>query len=181
MHGTHLVVQQFDGLAHTSISELAPLCVTLKQAWGADKVTISTTWVLEQTKADSCGTIALGHFALSLGLITYEQAMHFEALHSSFAICSSLAGSCGFVGFGIEEKVNHDLAQLLPAKGVPEENVKDRIQAALKVFGSEAIGKGAPSQQQVGSLEATWKQPPTSFHVGHQSGASTAHTRSIAK
>ena len=163
MHGTHLVVQQFDGLAHTSISELAPLCVTLKQAWGADKVTISTTWVLEQTKADSCGTIALGHFALSLGLITYEQAMHFEALHSSFAICSSLAGSCGFVGFGIEEKVNHDLAQLLPAKGVPEENVKDRIQAALKVFGSEAIGKALQANNKWAALKQLGNSRPRPF------------------
>ena len=94
-----LAVQQLDGLTHTPLCALAPLCHRLKAAWQVESVTLTTSWRIEQTKTTSCGTIAFGRFALELGMISFEQAMHFGALHNSFAVCSNLLGMCRMHGF----------------------------------------------------------------------------------
>ena len=164
MLGDHLEVQMYDGLALTPLSVLAPLCASLKRAWNASTIAVSTTWKLEQTRTDSCGTIALGHFALGSGLISYEQAMHFEQLHQSLAIGSCLLGPCRLHGFGVEERsVSEDLAKILPSKGVPEAQVKDRIQAAIKAFGIDAIGKALKSNNQWASLKQLGNSRPRPF------------------
>ena len=46
----------------------------------------------------------------------------------------------GPVGFGADEAaVAGSLEQILPSKGVPNEAVKPRINAAIKVFGVKAL------------------------------------------
>ena len=65
--GDSLAVLQFDGLAWTSLSELAPLVATLKKAWHVQSVHIRSVWDFPQQRSDSCGTIALAHFAYQIG------------------------------------------------------------------------------------------------------------------
>eukprot|EP00435_Cladocopium_sp_Y103_P045090 s956_g12.t2 len=164
LSGDQLDVRQFDGLGLTSLSALAPLCMTLKQAWNAKSVSLCTSWKIEQTKPDTCGTIALGHFALETGLISFEQAMHFESLHSSLAVCSSLHGPCHLYGFGFDERqVSQDLTKILPGKGVPEAQVKDRVQAAIKIFGLEALGKAMQASNQWAALKQLGNNRPKPF------------------
>lgn len=159
-----LKVVQYDGLAQTPLSALAPLCATLKRAWNATTVSLTSTWIIEQTRSDSCGTVALGHFALQAGLISYEQAMHFEELHPCFAACSSLLGGCQLQGFGPDEKkITDELTQILPSKGVPEAHVKDRIQAAMKIFGADAIGKTLQAANEWAALKQLGNSRPKPF------------------
>ena len=42
-----LVVQHSDGLTHTSLCALAPLCHRLKAAWQVESVTLTTSWRIE--------------------------------------------------------------------------------------------------------------------------------------
>ena len=140
LQGRTLSIVQYDGLAQTPISRLAPLACALKRSWNADSVILSTTWDFPQHEADSCGTIALAHFAYHVGAISYEQATCFENLHASLAVCSHMAMFQGPVGFGADEAaVAGSLEQILPSKGVPNEAVKPRINAAIKVFGVKAL------------------------------------------
>eukprot|EP00438_Fugacium_kawagutii_P020260 Skav218155 [mRNA] locus=scaffold4591:37336:49156:+ [translate_table: standard] len=157
------VFNVWDGLGLVTLSDLAHLCASVKKAWGARSVLLNSQWIIEQTRADSCGTVALGHFALTIGQITYEQAMHFESLHPCFATCSSLLSQGSPEGFGNEAHVQHDLAELLPTKGVPEDKVKERIQAAFKTFGHEAIGKALRARNQWAALKQLGNSRPKPF------------------
>lgn len=164
LKGAHVEVRVFDGLAHTSLSSLAPLCLSLKKAWNAETISVSTSWIIEQSRGDSCGTVALGHFALLSDLITYEQAMHFEQLHSCFAVGSCLLGPCRLSGFGPDDRsVAADLAKILPSKGVPEDQLKERTQAALKAFGAEAIAKALRTNNPWASLKQLGNSRPRPF------------------
>ena len=101
MQGSVLVLTQYDGLQKGKLSDLQPLADSVKQAWHPSTVRINSTWIIEQTRPDSCGTIALGHFARLLGLMSLEQAAAFEDLHSSFAVCSRMVPcSSTLIGFG---------------------------------------------------------------------------------
>ena len=162
--GSHLAVRVFDGLAQTPLSSLAPLVVSLKKAWNAETISVSTSWIIAQSRGDSCGTVALGHFALLSELISYEQAMHFEQLHPSFAVASCLLGSCRLSGFGPDDRsVAADLAKILPSKGVPEDQLKERTQAALKAFGAEAIAKALRTNNPWASLKQLGNSRPRPF------------------
>ena len=136
----------------------------MKKAWNAETISVSISWIIEQSRGDSCGTVALGHFALLSDLITYEQAMHFEQLHSCFAVGSCLLGPCRLSGFGPDDRsVAADLAKILPSKGVPEDQLKERTQAALKAFGAEAIAKALRTNNPWASLKQLGNSRPRPF------------------
>ena len=82
---------QYDGLQKGSIGPLTQIGQAIKTAWNAKSLQIHTCWKVPQTRPDSCGTIALAHFALQAGLITYEQATHFESMHDGFATSSAVS------------------------------------------------------------------------------------------
>eukprot|EP00438_Fugacium_kawagutii_P013811 Skav210602 [mRNA] locus=scaffold234:31140:35777:- [translate_table: standard] len=165
-----LHLQQFDGLDKTPLMSLRTLAESMKSIWKFRAVHLSTTWIIEQTQPDSCGTVALGHFALRLNAISFEQAMHFEMWHISFAACSRMQGGIDEVGYGPStEAVQESLKQLLPSKGVPEHALGDRVQAAIKTFGVEALDKALSSKHQWSSLKQLGNSRPRPFFwVTHQ-------------
>lgn len=180
--GDSLAVLQFDGLAWTSLSELAPLVATLKKAWHVQSVHIRSVWDFPQQRSDSCGTIALAHFAYQIGVITYEQAVNFESLHDSLAICSSLCAP-GPCGFGSDEAaVVSTLEQILPSKGVPPDEVPHRAAAAIKVFGIKAVQKALNSSNQWAALKTLGNSKPKPFlWVTHQELQAHIQERSQSK
>ena len=125
--GPSLRVQQYDGLAWTSLSALAPVVSTLKREWDMQHVLLQSSWDFQQHQNDLSGTLVLAHFAYHVGSFTYEQAVNFEASHDSFAVCSSAMLSPGLCGFGPDEiAVISTLEQILPSKGVPVAEVPHR-------------------------------------------------------
>eukprot|EP00435_Cladocopium_sp_Y103_P031561 s1432_g8.t1 len=118
LQGDTLSVKVYDGLACTDANQLRPLLDFLRGEWQAAHVQVQTLWEVPQTRVDSCGTIALAHFGLQVGLLTHDQAMHFELFHESFAICGSLAGFQGPVGWGMA-------ASVLPRPPVRHQTRKD--------------------------------------------------------
>ncbi len=143
-----LTLTQYDGLQKGLLTDLHPLADALKQFWNPVTVKIHSTWIIEQTRPDSCGTVALGHFASLLGLISSDQAVSFEDLHPSFAVCSQLVPfPSALIGFGTpeEEAIVLALEQILPAKGVAVSKVRERAQAGIKALGIQPLQKALGS------------------------------------
>ena len=164
VHDSVLHVGLFDGLACTSLSSLAPLIDLLKRAWNPKSVVSSTSWVFPQRYGHTCGSLAIAHFAYHLGLITFGQGFDFELMHDSLAICSNLLGSGGPIGFGNEEQVIREtLEQLLPSKGVPSTELANRIQAAIKTFGTQALTKALKEKQVWPALKQLGSNRPKPF------------------
>ena len=159
-----LQITQFDGLAFTTIQQLTPLVEHLKSAWQVTRVVVTSTWEIPQSRINTCGTVALAHFGLSLGLLTWDQAVQFENLHDSLAICGSMTNIHGLSGFGAEENaIIKSLEQILPAHGVPHEEVKSRAQAAIKVFGVPAVTRALGAKNTWMALKQLGNSRPKPF------------------
>ena len=169
-HNDQLRIRHYDGLAQTSLSCIAPVCAKLKDCWGCRGISIINTWNLVQTKPDSCGTIAIGHFLGVLGLAPEPHCFDFESLHSSFAACSALAGHTTLQGFGPEEEaIVRSLEQILPSKGVAASDVANRAQAAIRVLGAAQISKALESKNTWAALKSLGNSKPKPFMwVTHQ-------------
>ena len=153
----------YDGLAQTSLLQIAPVIASLKKTWKINKVQAITTWTVPQTRADSCGTIALAHFGLVTGLLTETQGKQFEQLHESLAVCGSKVSS-GPIGWGVEEAdVIKALEKILPSHGVPLDNVKTRAQAAIKIFGVAAVHRALQAKNVWMSLKQLGNSRPKPF------------------
>eukprot|EP00438_Fugacium_kawagutii_P024522 Skav231373 [mRNA] locus=scaffold1586:748449:753841:+ [translate_table: standard] len=168
MVGDMLVMTVFDGLRLTPLSVFATVAARLKRAWKANHVHLSSTCTFPQTRSDTCGTIALAHFAHSVGVITYEQAMNLELLHDGFAFLSNMPCFDGPTGFGADDEVIiRSLEQLLPSKGVPPDEVKARAVAAIKVFGHQALDQALKSKNAWGALKSLGNSKPRPFTWVH--------------
>ena len=169
-HHRQLHVSHFDGLAQTPLSRIASLCKKLKECWGCSGLSIVNTWTLAQTRPDSCGTIAIGHFLSALGLAPEPYCFDFETLHPSFAACSALAGHTAMQGFGPEEEaIIKSLEQILPGKGVASQDVANRAQAAIRVLGAAQIAKALEAKNKWSALKSLGNSKPKPFMwVTHQ-------------
>lgn len=161
-----LHITQYDGLHKDDFACLRVLRNALTEAWKPFNTRICCTWIIEQHRSDSCGTIALAHFALVLGLISQEQAKIFEHLHPSFAVCSRLVHEpSGLIGFGSpeDEAIVASLEQILPAKGVPPNKVRERALAAIKTLGSQPLQKALEAKNVWASLKGLGSARPKPF------------------
>ena len=89
--------------------------------------------IMQQSRPDSCGTIALGHFAHRLGLLHQSEDCQIECLHVGLSILSQWLDThdrpmrgLGFGPAGNEFEVAHQLATLLNEKGVAPADALDR-------------------------------------------------------
>ena len=162
-HVVHLT--QFDGLLDADTSHIRVLGGVLQHSWGCSGYALERTWNIPQTFRDSCGTIALGHFALCLGFITPQEAIGFEAIHPGLALCSeAFSPTWSPIGFGSdEETITKELVGLLPSKGVAAEDVPSRAQAAIKLFGTAAILKALQQKNPWASLKTLGNSKPRPF------------------
>lgn len=163
-HDSELCITQYDGLGSTSIAKLDGICRILKTNWEAEHYQIETTWQVPQRRSDSCGTIALGHFAWCLGIISEQEMIGFEDIHPSLALCSEkLSPDAKVCGFRNDQEVTQALHKILPDKGVAPENIQARIQAAVKVLGVDQLSKALGSKNQWGALKALGNSKPRPF------------------
>ena len=161
---TTVQVKQFDGLHATPIAKLDGIVSVLKQEWKVKSHVIESTWQVSQTRPDSCGTIALGHFAWCLGVISTFDIIGFEEIHPCLVLCSeAFSPKFSLRGFSMEQQVIQALTQLLPEKGVAADQVASRIQAATKVFGSDALAKCFASKNPWSALKTLGNSKPRQF------------------
>lgn len=161
-----LVVTQYDGLQRCKLNALQLLVDILRPAWKPNRVRIGSTWIIEQTRSDSCGTVALGHFARILGLVSQEQASAFEDLHSSLAVCSRMVPSeANIIGYGgpDEEAIVLALEQILPSKGVPVSKVRERALESIKILGVQPLQKALATKNVWAALKNLGTSRPKPF------------------
>ena len=164
MQVSELHIIQYDGLLSTPLAQLEGICAFLKQHWSADRHFLETTWKVPQRRSDSCGTVALGHFAWCLGVISEQEVIGFEDIHPSLALCSeNFSPKASIRGFGNEQEVTQTLLRILPEKGVAPENVPARAQAAIKVLGIDQLCKAFASKNQWAALKALGNSKPRPF------------------
>lgn len=161
---TAVHVLQYDGLHATPIAKLEGIVSVLKHDWQVQSHVVESTWQVSQTRKDSCGTIALGHFAWCLGVISVEDIIGFEAIHPCLVLCSeAFSPKFSLRGFGNEQQVLQALSPLLQEKGVAADQVGSRIQAAIKVFGSDALAKCLASKNPWSALKTLGNSKPRQF------------------
>ena len=159
-----LHVAHYDGLRGTSLAYLEPLVSTLKQAWKPNHISIRSSWIFPQTRLDSCGTIALAHFGYILGLVSLTQARVFEKCHQSIAVVAGLVAPTSRVGYGPEDQsIIAALEQILPGKGVDTTEVKNRAEAAIKIFGAAKIGQALEAKNPWSALKQLGNSRPRPF------------------
>ena len=184
MQDATLHITHFDGLAQTSLLDIKPFGDHLQRVWNAASLVIVNTWVIEQTKPDSCGTVALAHYALQIGSITKEQAQTFESLHPSLAVCSQANPKHGSrLGFGPdEEAIIASLSQILPSKGVPQDAVRERALSAIKALGVTPLSKALHANNPWAALKALGSARPRPFMwITHDELQAHIQSRAVAK
>ena len=165
-----LHIVQFDGLGLTPLCKLRPVADLLKQHWQARGVVLSNKFVAPQQRPDSCGTLALAHFAYVLDLISLEQLDHFEKLHDGLVKSSNCRLYAGPTGLGKDaDAVTQSLETILSEKGVPPGELRGRIQSAIKTFGVAAIAKALDNKTPWPALKTLGNSRPKPFlWVSHQ-------------
>ena len=170
LHESELHIVQFDGLGLTPLCKIRPVADLLKKHWNVQSVILSNKFVAQQSRSDSCGTLALAHFAYALDLISLEQIDHFEKLHDSFVLSSRCRFQVGPIGFGKDaDAITKTLEKILHEKGVPQSELANRIQSAIKAFGVSAIAKALDAKTPWPALKTLGNSRPKPFlWVSHQ-------------
>ena len=158
-----LKLQVYDGVGITSACHIRTFGSFVQKAWNLPKISISQHWILPQKFSHTCGTVALGHLLLLTGVISYEQAMRFENIHDGLTLCDPFQHDPMSVGFGPEDPITEALEQILPSKGVPVEEVKNRAQAALRIFGKPPIQKALNASNVWAALKQLGNSRPKPF------------------
>eukprot|EP00438_Fugacium_kawagutii_P001787 Skav235966 [mRNA] locus=scaffold592:118205:122734:+ [translate_table: standard] len=161
--GSTLVFEHYDGLGCTQLGDLAPLMSLLQAQWHVQGLQASSSWRLAQTSDVACGTVALGHLAWTLGLLTDSQLLDFESWHPLLARGSAVwfDPRCGFGSS--EEAITASSSQILPGKGVPVDKVKSRAQAAIKALGVSPLSKALEAKNVWAALKALGNSRPKPF------------------
>eukprot|EP00438_Fugacium_kawagutii_P028074 Skav223923 [mRNA] locus=scaffold2593:344072:357285:+ [translate_table: standard] len=158
-----LSVTIYDGLAHASLSAFDWLVSTWKRNLQCTKVSVHSTWIFAQTRAHTCGTLALAHFAFLAGFVSREQAFQMESMHEGLAVISQQF-SCPFVGCGADEQaLIETLSPILQAKGVPSSEVVGRIQSAIKALGHPQLKKALDAHNPWAALKQLGSQKAKPF------------------
>ena len=164
MDSNTLHVVLYDGLHSTPLACLGSLIEVLKSAWKPSHVLARMDCQIVQTQMDSCGTVALAHFGLLIGTLTHTQGYLLEKQHKSLAVVSGILAQHTQVGYGPDEQsIVKALEQILPSKGVAQADVKQRAAAAIKVFGTTAIGKALDAKNPWASLKQLGNSKPKPF------------------
>lgn len=161
--GPQLRVQVYDGLDSLTFNHLRCITSKLQQAWGTPHISYERKWIIQQNMQHTCGTVALGHLLLVAKIISYEQAMHFEKLHEGFIHCDPFQSNPALIGYGQDDPIVEALAQILPSKGVPPDEVPNRAQAAIKAFGRGPVQRALQASNVWASLKQLGNSRPKPF------------------
>ena len=159
-----LSVQHFDGFLRTSLPWVAAQVLDVfVSRFGHQVLHITLDSPLRQRRPDSCGTIALGHFAHALGVLGDLDGTFVEGLHVGLAMLSQWSypedASIGFGPTVHEQDVVQQLAQLLVEKGVAPENSIDRARFGVQKLGLSVIDKAMHGPKPWATLKEIASRP----------------------
>ena len=162
LEGQHLTWTYFDGFRSSLLSQADGLAWALSNLWGLDFCPVEPFSLLPQTLESSCGTEAIMHLCLILGLsghftIEDETRMHEWLVHHQ-------SPKSAFTANGRPTKeVADKLSKLLLDKGVPADVVDQRVSDAVKVLGNPSISEALQTSNPWAALKGLASRPNTRF------------------
>ena len=160
-----ITVRLFDGLRpRPPPAFLHAIIVRYFDQFGLICVDFRLSMVISQCMLDSCGTVALGHLALCLGLLSEQDCALIEPLHPGLAACDPQASHPFGVGFGPpatqeEQDITIRLASVLEEKGVPANLSFDRARLGIAKIGYHKIAQCLNSTKVWPSLKEVASRP----------------------
>ena len=163
-----LSVKRHDGKIRHSLSYVDALILDhFFDHFGLVAHSIQFVHEIAQARPDSCGTVALGHFALAIHAI----GVAVEKLHAGLAISSlnsarRSAATRIHIGFGFSAQEQDDLDNLkgvLQSHGVPLNAAADRAQQGFRKLGAKAIHEALCSSKPWAALKEVASRPQHSF------------------
>ena len=159
--GIELQWTYLDGLPHKLQTEAFLLAQHLSLHLGFGFVPVRLeTWIC-QTSSITCGTIAIAHMTLALGLSGTFSDANIDRLHG--LLCCRNRQASWMVGYGPGSDTASQLSALLATKGVPASDAASRAAAAIKKLGESAIAQALKQSNSWQALKALATKPGSSF------------------
>ena len=166
-----------DGLADKLLDQAGILAGKILALLNLDDWEIESLHIIPQTAMHTCGTIAILHVGLCLGLFgipTEEDIMRLH--HWLLSLC--LPGE--ITGFGLNNAQIEQLNKLLIEHGVPTNVATDRAQQVIAKLGAQGIIEALTARNSWSYLKALASKPSVSLRLVHADELSK-HVAATAK
>ena len=153
-----------DGLSDHLLDSAGILAGKLNHLFGIQEWSIALSHSLQQSHPHTCGTIALLHVGLCLGLFGIPCDQDVLALHNWLL---TLRATVSFTGHGLSAAQVEELEYLLKTHGVPTSAVSERAKQVITKLGPSAIQDALGAKNKWGYLKALANKPSVSLRLVH--------------
>ena len=155
-----IVWEYFDGIRDFLYTEACLLARRITNECGVPFLGCRSTQLIAQEHPHTCGTVALAHVSLLLGLAEGWTPDQVLCWHDHFASCpSSVEDLVCFGPDGLQQK----LARFLCEKGVPETLSMDRAEEAIRILSPSPVEKAMAAKNTWQYLKAIASRPGYGF------------------
>lgn len=153
-----------DGLRLDHSLEINRFVQTFGDLLGLQDYRVDFVCCISQVHPHTCGTIALLHLCVALGLRFDHPADFVLKLHSY--LCDTVVGDLSLVGYGLgPTELLQRLSALLESKGVAEGQSLSRAQSCLSKVGVAAVSKALDFKNPWGALKEAASKPGVNFRL----------------
>ena len=153
-----------DGLRHDLSKEITCFAKAFGTLLGLRLFEVDFVSFVSQSHSYTCGTIALLHLCIVLGLGSRFSADFVSGLHRH--LCQAVVGDTALMGFGPgPTELTQRLAALLETKGVGEGQAMSRAQSCLSKVGVAAVAKALDFKNPWGALKEAASRPGVNFRL----------------
>eukprot|EP00435_Cladocopium_sp_Y103_P047260 s12_g13.t2 len=156
----------FDGLREHVMEEASSLAWTLCSVLRIPCDSIEPFSLQPQTYPHTCGTVAIMHLCLALGLDGHFAPDDELRLHQVLVGHQAAKTSCRPLGRSVDP--SEKLANFLQEKGVPTESAMTRATDAIKILGASSINEAFQTSNPWATLKGLASKPSTRFRWVHE-------------
>ena len=162
MDGMDFEWTYFDGFRSSLLTQANNLARKLSCILGLDFCPVHPCSLQPQTLDSSCGTIAIMHLCILLGLSGHFTTQDEARLHEW--LVAHQQPKCAFIALGRPTvEVQEQLSKLLADKGVPSDKVDQRVSDAIKTLGNSSIQEAFGATNPWAALKALASRPNSRF------------------
>ena len=162
-NGDSISAMHFDGLANNSVplasSQILHQHVSVVDSSLCD---VSRESYIQQLSQDSCGTVAIAHALILLEVHTDLDSASVDVWHAHLADLSKGFDDCR-TGFGPNQSVASELADVLIQHGVPADLAPDRAMQGIRKLGPDAVSKALSGPKPWATLKEIASRPNVSM------------------
>ena len=180
VQGQVLHVEVWDGEDPDYYEQLSHMASKIKRTLGIAVYNIEIHRSMDQIYPFTCGTVALQHLGIHLGIWSTKNAPDQLHWHQRLSAVRCEGDQlCGWgksmVAYTSEEKdAMWKLRDLLQQHGVPEDRTEERAMAALAKMGLQKMQEALSSKNQWAALKALGSQPLSEHAAGQTRRAGEA-------